>query len=89
MGKLSAASPVAVGRGRDGSGVVRVAVAGLPGGLMDGASLVAVRRCRAALSAAAAWAACCWDSRSSARASASAARRTISTIGVRVRSSVR
>ena len=40
-------------------------------------------------SAAAAWAARCWDSRSSATASARAARRTSSTTGVRVRSPVR
>jgi len=56
IGKLSAASPAAVaGRGRAGFGWAGVvAVAGLPGGLV-GVGLVAVRRCRAARSAAAAF----------------------------------
>jgi hypothetical protein len=62
------------GRGRAGFGARGVVgEADLPGGRPVGVGLVVVRRCWAARIAAAARAARCWDSRSSATASARAA----------------
>ena len=58
-------------------------------GWAGGAGCAAVCSCPAAARAAAAWAACCWDWRSPATASASAASRVMSTMGAMDRSPVR